>query len=192
MGQIIKNIEFIKKNEKRRHNLKYRSKNKNLYSSLNLWFSENNENHEKSRNNIHTDGDKKEQSPCLSKFPISEQKHKILIVDDNEELCENLSDIIKFKGYEVYTVYDGYKAIDAVKNNKYNMVIIDVKMPGINGVDTLKILKDIDPDLNFVMITAFANDIAIKDGLKKLEYKVMHKPIDIDKLLNMIRDVCGH
>ncbi len=117
-------------------------------------------------------------------------KHKILIVDDNKDLCENLSDILELKGYEVMGVYDGYQAVEAVKNDGFNIVLLDIKMPGINGIDTLKILKQIAPDIVVILITAFADDIFYREGLKNSDFKVIQKPIDIDMLLIELENIC--
>lgn len=116
-------------------------------------------------------------------------KHKILIVDDNEDLCKNIADILELKGYTVRTVYDGFQAIDAVKDDNFSIVLMDVKMPGLNGIDTLKILKQIAPVTAFIMITAFADDVFYKEGLKSGDFTVIQKPIDIDKVLVMIENV---
>ena len=115
------------------------------------------------------------------------RKRKILIVDDNEELCKNLSDILELKGYDVATAYDGYQALDAVKKDSFNIAIMDIKMPGMSGVDTLKILKQVAPGLTVILITAFADDTFYKEGLKNnIDYEVIQKPIDMDQLLAML------
>jgi DNA-binding NtrC family response regulator len=114
----------------------------------------------------------------------------VLIVDDNEELCKNLSDILEFKGYDAAIAYDGYQAIDAVKKGRFDIVVMDVKMPGMSGVDTLKMLKQAAPDMTVILITAFADDIFYKEGLKKdIDYEVIQKPIDIDQLLAMFERI---
>lgn len=117
-------------------------------------------------------------------------KRKILIVDDNKELCMNLSDILELKGCKAVIANDGYQAIEAVKDDNFNVVLLDIKMPGMNGVDVLKILRKIVPDLVIVMITAFADDISYKEDLKDMNLKIIEKPINIDKLLAIIGDIC--
>lgn len=113
-------------------------------------------------------------------------KRKILIVDDNVELCKNLSDILELKNYETVSVYNGYQAIEAVKNAKFDIVLMDVKMPGMNGIDALKALKQIAPHTLVIMITAFADDIFYKEGLKSGDVLVIQKPIDMDRLLSLL------
>ena len=114
------------------------------------------------------------------------QKFKLLIVDDNQDLCESLLDILELKGYEVMTVFSGYQAIAAVKKEQFNLVLMDVKMPGISGIDTLKILKKISPGLKVIMITAFADDIFYREGLQKGEFEVVRKPLNIERFLVLL------
>ncbi len=114
-------------------------------------------------------------------------KSKILIVDDNVLLCNNLKDILVFKGYNVTCVYDGYEAIDAVKKDNFKIVLMDVKMPRMSGIDTLKSLRQIDPDVTVILITAFAEDILYKEGLKSGDFEVITKPIDVDELLGRLK-----
>lgn len=116
-------------------------------------------------------------------------KPKILIADDNEDLCRNLADILEFKGYDVTAVFDGYQAIEAFKKNKFHVVLMDVKMPGLSGIDTLKVLRQISADVRVIMITAFADDMFYKDGLKNGDYQVIQKPIDIDKFLVTLEEL---
>lgn len=114
---------------------------------------------------------------------------KILLVDDNEELCKNLSDILELKGYEVTTVFDGSQALENIKSNAYDLVVMDVKMPGLNGIETLKLAKQITPGLKVIMITAFADDFVYKIGLESNEMEIMQKPMDIDKFLTRIGEI---
>lgn len=118
------------------------------------------------------------------------QKRKVLVVDDNVELCKNMLDILEFKGYDAAIVHDGYQAIDAVKQGGFDVVVMDVNMPGMSGMDTLKILKQAAPDMTIILMTAFANDAFYREGLKKeIDYKVIQKPIDIDQLLAMLEKI---
>ncbi len=114
---------------------------------------------------------------------------KVLIVDDNERFCNNMVDILELKGYDIKGVYDGYQALEAVKKQKFDIVLMDIKMPGLSGVETIKMLKGIVPDICIIMITAFADDAAYKDELRSANLKVMQKPMDIDKLCGMLETI---
>ncbi|MCK4520109.1 MAG: response regulator, partial [Candidatus Omnitrophica bacterium] len=67
-------------------------------------------------------------------------------------------------------------------------VLMDVKMPGISGIEILKILKQIREDIYVIMITAFADEIFYKQGLSEGDYEVIQKPVDIDKLLMRLKE----
>ncbi len=112
---------------------------------------------------------------------------KLLIVDDNQDLCESLLDILELKGYKVMAVFSGDQAIAAVKKEQFSLVLMDVAMPGINGIDTLKILKKISPGLKVIMITAFADDVFFKEGMQSRDFEVVRKPLNIDKFLELLK-----
>lgn len=116
-------------------------------------------------------------------------KTKILIVDDNKLLCSNLKDILELKGYSVSCVYDGLEAVKAVKEDSFTVALMDIKMPGMNGIDTLKTLKQINPELIVIFITAFRDDIFCEEGLKSGACEIITKPFDIDKFLGRLEEV---
>lgn len=114
---------------------------------------------------------------------------KVLIVDDNKRFCDNMVDILELKGYEILGVYDGAQAIEAVKKQKYDVVLLDVKLSGMSGLETLKTLKDIAPDINVIMITALADDLMNREEIINTRMKIMQKPMDIDKLCLMLETI---
>ncbi|MDD5477676.1 MAG: response regulator [Candidatus Omnitrophica bacterium] len=116
-------------------------------------------------------------------------KARILIVDDNKLLCKNLKDILELKGYDIACAYDGQEAIKAVKDGNFKIALMDVKMPGMSGIDALKSLRQIAPGLTVIFITAFTDDIFYKEGLKSGDFEVITKPIDIDKFLGRLEEV---
>lgn len=112
----------------------------------------------------------------------------ILVVDDNEEFCENIKDILELKGHFIQTVNDGFKALEAVQQHKTDLVLIDIKMPVMDGVETFKKLKKIAPGLPVIMITAYAVEELIRESLRSGAFGVLRKPLDFDKLLSIIED----
>lgn len=113
-------------------------------------------------------------------------KHNILVVDDNQNLCKNIMDILEFKGHKADAVFDGSQAIEAVKKGNYDIVIMDVKMPEINGIEAMKVIKGIVPHMVIIMITAFADDIFYKEGVQNENLEIIRKPINIDKFLRLL------
>ncbi len=111
---------------------------------------------------------------------------KILVVDDNEDFCSNLADILQLKDYAVATAYDGFAALELAKQNHFDVVIMDVKMPVMNGVDAFKRMKTIAPDTAVIMVTAYAMEELIKEALREGAFGFLSKPLDIEKLFGLI------
>ena len=116
---------------------------------------------------------------------------KILVVDDNEEFCRNVTDILELRDYEVMSAYDGFKGLELVKENSYDLVLMDVKMPVMDGVETYKKIKEIAPDTPVVMVTAFAVEDLLREALQQGAYGSLKKPIDFDQLLGLIKQATG-
>jgi DNA-binding NtrC family response regulator len=114
------------------------------------------------------------------------KKTTVLIVDDNIEFCKSLQDILEFKGYAVITAHDGFQALEFVKTTPVDCVLMDIKMPVMNGVETFCKLKEIVPDLPVVMMTAFAVEELIRESLQKGAFGILKKPIDFERLFSLI------
>jgi DNA-binding NtrC family response regulator len=118
-------------------------------------------------------------------------KLRVLVVDDNEEFCKNVTDILELKGYEVMSAYHGFKGLEAVKENGFNLVLMDVKMPVMDGVEAYKKIKEIAADTPVIMVTAFAVEDLIREALQQGAYGSLKKPIDFDQLLELIEQATG-
>ena len=114
---------------------------------------------------------------------------KILIVDDNKEFCISLADIFEAKGYEVESRNSGQAAIDRVKEKSFDIILMDIKMPAMNGVEAFKHIKKISPRTAVIMITAYALEDLIKEALAEGAFGVLRKPFDVDKVLELIEEI---
>src|SRR3989339_776364 len=90
----------------------------------------------------------------------------ILIVDDDLGMLKTLDYILTDKGYEVATVNNGFKAIEMIKERKFDIVLTDIKMPDINGVEVLKEIKKPAPETNVMMITAYTMHELVQEAKK--------------------------
>ena len=115
-----------------------------------------------------------------------ETKTSILIVDDDPGMTKSIEDILRYKGFDVTTASDGYRAIEMVKERTYDVALMDIKMPGINGVETFIEVKHISPSTKVIMMTAYAVDDLIKTAMDEGAYAIFHKPLDLDSLLETI------
>jgi len=114
------------------------------------------------------------------------EKTNILVVDDLRSIRLTLGGILEDKGHNVVTVEDGYQAIAAVKTNHFDVIFMDIKMPGINGVQTFREIKKVDPKVTVVMMTAYSVEELVKEALEEGAYAVVHKPFDIERIIALI------
>lgn len=109
-------------------------------------------------------------------------KARILVVDDEESIREFLDIMLRKEGYEVTTCEDGQKALDVLAKRSFDMVISDLQMPHVTGIELLKKVKDQYPDLLFLMITAFGTTENAVEAMKLGAYDYLTKPFKIDEV----------
>jgi DNA-binding NtrC family response regulator len=121
-------------------------------------------------------------------------KAKILIVDDVKSIRLALGGILEDEGYNVVLAENGYQAIEAARQTSFDIIFIDIKMPGINGVQTFREIKKINRDAAVIMMTAYAVEDFVKEALEEGAYAVVYKPFDIDKILSLVESIldCPH
>ncbi len=107
---------------------------------------------------------------------------KILCVDDEPINLMIIEINLMAEGYEVYKAADGSAAIQMVKEIKPQLVLLDIMMPGISGIDTLKEIKKIDPDIPVIMVSGVTDEAIAKSALEFGAYDYVAKPIDFGYL----------
>lgn len=115
-----------------------------------------------------------------------EKKLSILIVDDDPGMIETMGDILDDMGYDVAVAQDGFKAIEMIKERAYDVALMDIKMPGINGVETFKEIKGISPFTKVIMMTAYSVEDLVKEALEEGAYGMIYKPLDIERVVEFI------
>lgn len=118
-----------------------------------------------------------------------EKKTSILVVDDDLDMIETLTDIFGALGHDTDGAGNGFRAIDMAKEKAYDMALIDIKMPGKNGIEVLEELKNISPSTNVIMMTAYSVENLVKKALEEGAICIVHKPLDIKRLESLI-DEC--
>ena len=113
-------------------------------------------------------------------------KKNILVVNDEKGIRQILGDMLKDRGYNIFTVEDGYKAIEKVKEISFAITFLDVRMPGIDGVQTLKEIKKISPDMRVVMMTGYPDKNLEKEAIKQGAYTVIYKPFDMKQVIAIV------
>ncbi len=107
---------------------------------------------------------------------------KILVVDDEVKACELLKRFLEAKGYDVIMAHNGEDAIEKVKNEKPNAMLLDIRMPGMDGIEVLKRVREFDKDVGIIMVTAVKEEDVGKEALKSGADEYITKPIDFDHL----------
>ncbi len=112
---------------------------------------------------------------------------KILIVDDDKDMCEILSDFLKDEGHTVITAYDGESALSNIKSRKYDLVILDYQLHGIDGLCVLEKAHQIDSSLMAIMISAFGSEQVRLQAKKLGIYDFIEKPFDIERMVGLVK-----
>jgi CheY-like chemotaxis protein len=118
-----------------------------------------------------------------------ESNLSILIVDDDEGMAETLKDILEHVGYRVETAENGYAALEKVGHQSYDAALVDFKMPGIDGLETVRRIKQADSSIYLFMITAFPVENLEQNALKEGAQEVLYKPLDIKSILNLMKNL---
>ncbi|TKJ32774.1 Fis family transcriptional regulator [bacterium (candidate division B38) B3_B38] len=117
---------------------------------------------------------------------------RILIVDDEAIMRDSLNDWLMEDGYEAVAVEDGQKAIEIVRSQPFNVVLCDLKMPGMDGIETMRKIKEINKDLPVIIITAYATVNTAVESMKQGAYDYIVKPFDPEEVSHVIRKIISH
>ena len=108
----------------------------------------------------------------------------ILVVDDDRRMVKTICDILRTKGHRCAQAYSAEQAREKVKGQRYDCMLADIKMPGMNGVELCKSIKVMNPGLPVVLMTAYTSDVLIKEGIEEGAVAVLNKPLDVSLLLD--------
>ena len=111
---------------------------------------------------------------------------QILVVDDEETIRMTMSDIITIKGYEVATAESGETAVQMCTENRYDVILMDVRMPGIDGVEAFRQIRVHQPDVRMIIMTAYSTHELEQVALDEGAIAFIPKPLDIQKVLELI------
>jgi len=113
---------------------------------------------------------------------------KVLLIDDEETLIEYLSKRLLREGFTVKASFSGEEAVEVANNDDFDVAVVDLKMPGMDGVETQKKLKQIQPFLQSIVLTGHGTlDSALESG-KQDAFRCLLKPIEYDNLVETIRE----
>ena len=116
----------------------------------------------------------------------------MLLVDDEDDFRTTLANRLKLRKIDITDAASGNEAIELVKQMSFDVAVIDVKMPGIDGIETLKQIKQIKPAIEIIMLTGHASIESGMEAMKLGAYDYVMKPCDIDELLTKTGEAYQH
>lgn len=116
-------------------------------------------------------------------------KIKILIVDDEAVMRDTMSDWLKEKKYGVVSVSNGREAIEKVKSESFNVAFVDMKMPGLDGIEVLRAIKKINPEISGIIMTAYATIETAIRAMKEGAYDYLVKPFSLDEVELIVKKI---
>ena len=107
---------------------------------------------------------------------------KVLVVDDEPEAVELLVEFLSSKGYEVLTAADGEEALRRVREDRPHLVLLDIRMPKMSGLDVLRRIREIDAEMGVIMVTAVNEEDVGRQALELGAFDYIVKPLDLKYL----------
>ena len=115
----------------------------------------------------------------------------VLVVDDEAIVRESIRDWLKDAGYEVSVAESGEEALELIQKQNFGVMILDLRLPGMNGIDVLKKVKVVKPNIKSIVITAYPTMLTQEEATKLGAIDYLVKPVFPDKLEELIRNILG-
>src|SRR4051812_34838895 len=122
---------------------------------------------------------------------MTDQGRSILLVDDDEDICANMADIFADLGYAVDVAHEGAKALEFVGRQPYDVALVDMKMPGMDGVTLCREIQRVRPGMVSLLVTAYAGGDTAREALDAGAWQVVPKPVDFPNLMTLVDKVLG-
>jgi DNA-binding response OmpR family regulator len=116
---------------------------------------------------------------------------RILVVDDDRDICRNLSDILTDLGYQVDSAHDGLSALELVRQRPYDVALLDLKMPGMDGLTLYRRIKEQRAGTVSLLVTGYASPATAAEALAAGAWRVVAKPVDFPELLDLVDEALG-
>ncbi|MEM7314239.1 MAG: response regulator [Planctomycetota bacterium] len=118
-------------------------------------------------------------------------EHRVLIVDDDVDICHNVRDILEEFGYRTDMAHDGASAMKLVESERFDVALLDFKMPDTDGATLYEQIKKVQPSLVAIMITAYAGSDGVDRARNAGTWHVLRKPVDFEQLLDLIQQAAN-
>ena len=118
---------------------------------------------------------------------MENERYRILVADDEQVVRDLFVRFLTREGYEVSAAFDGIDALDKIRRTPYNMLILDLRMPRMNGIELLDRVRDLDKSIIIIAITGFAATKVAKAAIRKGCFGCIAKPFNIENMRFVIR-----
>ena len=119
--------------------------------------------------------------------------NKILIVDDEQNIIDSISMVLGSEGYDIDSSLNGFTAIEKVKNIEYDLILLDIKMPKMDGLEALEKMMEVNKNLVVIMISGHGNIDTAVEATKKGAYNFLQKPLpDLHELRLTIKNAIDY
>jgi DNA-binding NtrC family response regulator len=116
---------------------------------------------------------------------------RVLLVDDEEEFVSTLAERLELRGFQPFVAYSGESALEAFAEKEFHVVLLDLMMPGIGGLDVLKQMKSISPDMPVILLTGHGASESGIEGMKYGAFDYLMKPVNIKELIEKMEEASG-
>jgi DNA-binding NtrC family response regulator len=113
---------------------------------------------------------------------------RVLLVDDEEELVATIQERLEMRGILAEAVTTGHDALERIQEASFDVVVVDLKMPGLGGTDIVDVIRKRRPEIQVLLITGHGSGHGELDELADRGYRILLKPFQIDRLIEMIRE----
>jgi two-component system NtrC family response regulator len=117
-----------------------------------------------------------------------EMKPTILVVDDEKEICDLFNEALTQEGYEVVTATDGVEALSLGRQSRLDVALLDIKMPGMDGIEVLQKLREVKKDVEVIVLTGYGTLKTAKEAMRLGAYDYLTKPFDLRLIKEIIRE----
>src|SRR5271157_5115293 len=114
------------------------------------------------------------------------ESQNILVVDDDLGICKTVSDILRISGFRVTFAISGYEAIESYQQQEFDLVFMDMRMPGLNGLETYRELKSINPSVKVIIMTAYSMEDILTKAKDEGVLSIISKPFRMQGLIDTI------
>ena len=116
------------------------------------------------------------------------EKIKLLFVDDEKGFVHVLSNRLSKRGIDVYKTYSGTEGIRALREQDFDVALLDLKMEDMDGIEVLKIFKKMYPQMAVIMLTGHGSEMAAREGIEYGAFDYLTKPCELEELLEKVHD----